>query len=64
MTLIGRELKRADGEALSFEFDQSVGVRKGDAKLLAEIDAALVKARPKIEAILTAEGIPLLQPKT
>ncbi|MEQ1670972.1 MAG: methanol oxidation system protein MoxJ, partial [Hyphomicrobium sp.] len=43
-------------------FDQSVGVRKDDKDLLAAIDAAIEKARPKIEALLKEEGIPLLSP--
>jgi mxaJ protein len=50
---------RADGMHVPFHFDQSVGVRKGDEKLLAEINAALEKAQPQIEAILKEEGIPL-----
>jgi len=45
-----------------FHFDQSIGVRKDDAELLGEIDAALEKARPKIQAVLKDEGIPLLKP--
>ena len=35
-------------------------MRKGDAQLLAEIEAALTKARPDIEAILREEGVPLI----
>jgi mxaJ protein len=41
-------------------FDQSVAVRLDDKALLAEIDAALVAVKPKIEEILKAEGVPLL----
>jgi len=50
---------RSDGMHVPFHFDQSIGVRKGDDKLLAEINAALAKAQPQIEAILKEEGIPL-----
>jgi mxaJ protein len=39
-----------------------MGVRKGDEKLLEELDAALGKAEPQIHAILEEEGIPLLKP--
>jgi mxaJ protein len=39
-----------------------MGVRKGDEKLLQELDAALEKAKPQIHAILEEEGIPLLEP--
>ncbi len=51
---------RADGQKVPHHFDQSIGVRKDDRELLDAIDAALAKARPKIEAILAEEGIPLL----
>jgi mxaJ protein len=50
---------RADGQHLPFHFDQSFGVRKDDAKLLADVNAALEKSRPEIESILKEEGIPL-----
>lgn len=50
---------RSDGQHLPFHFDQSIGVRKDDPKLLEEINAALEKARPEIESILVNEGIPL-----
>ncbi len=51
---------RADGEKVPHHFDQSLGVRKDDKELLAALDAALDKARPKIEEILKEEGIPLV----
>lgn len=51
---------RVDGERVPHHFEQSIGVRKGDSDLLAEVDAALKKAQPKIEAILKDEGIPLV----
>ena len=62
MIVVPDDNKRADGEKVPFHFDQSIGVRKDDAKLLGEIDAALEKARPKIQAVLKDEGIPLLKP--
>jgi mxaJ protein len=61
MTLLASEITRSDGLKIPVQYDQSVGVRKGDAQLLAEIDAALVKARPQIQQLLRAEGIPLLE---
>jgi len=50
---------RGDGQHVPFHFDQSIGVRKDDPKLLDEVNAALEKARPEIETILKEEGIPL-----
>jgi mxaJ protein len=61
MTVIASEITRSDGVKIPVHFDQSVAVRKGDAKLLAEIDAALIKARPQIQEILKTEGIPLIE---
>ena len=59
LVVIPDNATRADGQHLPFHFDQSLGVRKDDAQLLAEINAALEKARPEIESILKDEGIPL-----
>jgi mxaJ protein len=59
MTPIPDNATRADGERVPFHFDQSFGVRKDDAELLAEVNAALAKAQPEIEAVLKDEGIPL-----
>ncbi len=61
MVVIPTTYTRSDGKEVPFHFDQSIGVRKDDAKLLDEINAALEKARPQIEAILKEEGIPLVQ---
>jgi mxaJ protein len=62
MTMIAGDITRSDGLKIPVHFDQSVAVRKGDTKLLEEIDAALLKARPQIRQILESEGIPLLEP--
>ncbi|WP_238123076.1 MULTISPECIES: methanol oxidation system protein MoxJ [unclassified Xanthobacter] len=64
MTVATTDLARFDGTPIPLHYDQSVAVRKDDAALLREVDAALVKARPEIEAILTEEGIPLLKPNS
>jgi mxaJ protein len=61
MTVIPATFKRSDGKEIPFHYDQAIGVRKDDAKLLEEINAALDKARPRIEGILKEEGIPLVQ---
>jgi len=64
MTPIPDTATRGDGERVPFHFDQSLGVRKGDAQLLAQVNAALEKALPEIEAVLKDEGIPLDEIKT
>jgi mxaJ protein len=62
MVVIPDDNTRVDGQRVPFHFNQSMGVRKGDEKLLGELDAALTKAEPQIHAILEEEGIPLLKP--
>lgn len=58
--VIQDDAAKSSGEKVPQQFDQSVGVRSDDAALLAQIDAALTTAKPKIDAILEAEGVPLL----
>ncbi len=60
LTVIPDNNVRSDGEKVQHHFDQSLGVRKEDKDLVAALDAALDKARPKIEEILKEEGIPLV----
>jgi mxaJ protein len=60
MTLIEDDASKSNGEKVPQRFDQSVGVRLDDKDLLSQIDAALAQAKPKIDAILQAEGVPLL----
>jgi mxaJ protein len=64
ITAIDDDTVRSTGEKIPEAFDQSMGVRKDDADLKAALDDALVKARPQIEDILRAEGIPLLEPRS
>ncbi|MFO1124081.1 MAG: methanol oxidation system protein MoxJ [Methylocystis sp.] len=60
MTLIEDDAAKGSGEKVPQRFDQSVGVRRDNKALLSEIDQALVAARPQIDEILKAEGVPLL----
>jgi len=62
MVVIPDDNTRADGQKVPFHFDQSIGVRKDDEKLLNEINSALAKAGPQVEAVLKDEGIPVLKP--
>lgn len=60
LTLIPDDNTAGDGRKIPHHFDQSIGVRKDDNQLLAEIEAGLAKARPEIDAILREEGFPLV----
>ncbi|WP_454684724.1 methanol oxidation system protein MoxJ [Ancylobacter moscoviensis] len=64
MTVISKDVDRPNDKPIPMHYDQAIGVRKNDPALLKEIDAALEKARPQIEQILSQEGIPLLKPNT
>ncbi|BDA85151.1 amino acid ABC transporter substrate-binding protein [Aureimonas sp. SA4125] len=60
LTLIENALEQKNGITLPLQYDQAIGVRKGDDALLEAVNEGLSKAAPAIEAILTEEGIPLL----
>jgi mxaJ protein len=60
MTLIEDDAAKTSGEKVPQRFDQSVGVRLDDQALLRQINVALAKAKPNIDAILRADGVPLL----
>jgi mxaJ protein len=60
VTLIEDDAAKASGEKVPQRFDQSVGVRRDDQALLRQVNVALAKAKPKIDAILQADGVPLL----
>ncbi|OCC05470.1 methanol oxidation system protein MoxJ [Labrys sp. WJW] len=61
MTIVADDATRQGGEKVPQRFDQSMGVRRGDTKLLAALNDALVKAQPQITKVLEDEGIPLVQ---
>jgi mxaJ protein len=58
-SLIADDAVKSSGEKVPQSFNQSVGVRNDDKALLDQINAALEKAKPRIDAILAAEGVPL-----
>ncbi len=62
MVVVPDDNTRVDGVKVPFHFDQSLAVRKDDAELRGELDAALEKAKPKIQSVLKEEGIPLDKP--
>ncbi|MCX7099734.1 MAG: methanol oxidation system protein MoxJ [Methylococcales bacterium] len=60
MTLMPDDNKRADGQKVGFHYSTSLGVRKTDTALLAELNKVLEDQQADITALLTAEGIPLV----
>jgi mxaJ protein len=59
MALIADDAMRSsDKQKVPQQFSQSMGVRKDDPQLLAQLNAALIKAQPEIRQILDTEGIP------
>ncbi|MGZ5051089.1 MAG: methanol oxidation system protein MoxJ [Methylobacter sp.] len=60
MTVIPDDNKRADGEKVGLHYSTSIGVRKGNDALLAQLNQVIEKRQQDIEQILEAEGIPLL----
>lgn len=60
MTLVKDDADR-DGERVPQQYDQSMGVRIGNEKLLVALEAGLTRAAPEIADILKEEGIPTLQ---
>lgn len=63
MTPVDDDTVKRSGEKVPQTFDQSMGVRKDDKALQAELNAALVKAKPEIDAVLKDEGIPVVKPR-
>src|SRR4030095_3942166 len=51
---------RGGSRATPFTFDMSMGVRKGDKALKAELEEALKRKEADIKAILEAYGVPLV----
>lgn len=64
MTVIPDHQVRADGQKVPFHYGTSVGVRKDDQALMAEINRALKSRMRDIQAVLQEEGIPLIVGKT
>lgn len=58
------DARRSDGTPLPFSYATSMGVKKGNGALLAQIEAALERSRPQFERILTSEGIAALAAQT
>ncbi|MGE5926824.1 MAG: substrate-binding domain-containing protein [Gemmatimonadota bacterium] len=51
----------SDGPAIPFQFDISLGVRRGNDSLRSELDAVLVRRKREIRAVLAEYGIPSVE---
>lgn len=60
MTVIPDDNLRSDGEKVPHHYSTAIGVRKGEGALLKQIDQVLAKHGKEVNAVLKAEGIPLL----
>ncbi len=60
MAVIPDNNTRSDGQPLPHHYSTSIGVRKDEGKLLKAINQALAKRQADVQALLSAEGIPLL----
>ena len=60
ITVIPDNNKRADGEKVGFHYSTSMGVRKGETALQAQLNNIIKNNKSEISELLAAEGIPLL----
>lgn len=60
MTMIPDDNVRADGQKVDFHFSTSMGIRKNDPTLLAQLNKVIEDHRDEITELLEAEGIPLV----
>jgi mxaJ protein len=60
MAPVPNDTVTSDGRRMPQDFDQSMGVRKDDAALKDALDAGIATAKPRIDAILKQDGVPVL----
>ncbi len=60
MTMIPDDNVRADGQKVDFHYSTSMGVRKNDPALLAQLNKVIEDKRDEITELLEQEGIPLV----
>jgi mxaJ protein len=64
MHVIPDHQKREDGQPVPFHYSTSIGVRKDDQGLMAEINRALKNREKEIQSLLKEEGVPQVTEKT
>lgn len=60
MTMIPDDNVRADGQKVGSHYSTSMGVRKNDPTLLAQLNKVIEDSRDEITKLLEEEGVPLL----
>ncbi len=60
MTIIPDDNVRADGQKVGSHYSTSMGVRKNDPTLLAQLNKVIEDNRNEITELLEEEGIPLV----
>ena len=60
MTVIPDDNVRADGQKVGSHYSTSMGVRKNDPTLLAQLNKVIEDSRDEITKLLEEEGVPLL----
>ncbi len=60
MTMIPDDNVRADGQKVDFHYSTSMGVRKNDPSLLAQLNKVIEDNQDEITELLEEEGIPLV----
>jgi mxaJ protein len=60
MTMIPDDNVRADGQKVGFHYSTSMGVRKNDPTLLAQLNKVIEDKRDEITELLEEEGVPLV----
>lgn len=60
MTMIPDDNVRADGQKVGFHYSTSMGVRKNDPTLLAQLNKVIEDKQDEITELLEEEGIPLV----
>ncbi|MBV8739136.1 MAG: hypothetical protein JO007_18170 [Alphaproteobacteria bacterium] len=54
--------RKAHFELLGLQYEISMGVQRGNDELRRQLDLAIGRARPSINAVLTDFGVPLIEP--
>ena len=58
LVVVPLRTQRDPASGLPLAFDISLGVRQGDAKLKAELDAVLARRHREVQALLAEYGVP------
>lgn len=54
------DARKSNGEPVLFRYETAIGVKKGNEALLARIEAAAARYRPRFDQVLAEQGLPAL----